>query len=151
MTNRDGGTGTSWAPCSLSPDGDDIKWSLWPTISNETLRNPLETFLVSFCLFLFCSLGFFRCRIDETMLILVYLGEGNACHAVFRSPSHTREEKFTKSAPSVVTQRAEFSSCFSFLKVAVFVLVDLFDRPVSLCCYLCRAQLQMPLYVSDIL
>lgn len=81
---------------------------------------------------LFCLI--FSCRIDEMMLIIVYLGEGNGCHAVFRNLSKTREEQFTRSVHSVIMELVEFSSCArnsgelrmkSFLKVSVFVLVDL--------------------------
>lgn len=139
MTNRDGGTGTSWAPCSLSLDGDDINWSLWPSISKETLRNPLEMFLALFCFVLFCWI--FRCRIDEMMLMIVYLGEGNTRHAVFRSSSRTGDEQFSESAPASVISRSWLKclcaqdvlwsfawNYFWILRVAVFVFGWPFDH-----------------------
>lgn len=162
MTNRDGGTGTSWAPCSLSLDGDDINWSLWPSISKETLRNPLEIVsgVILGLFVLFCWI--FLCRIDEMMLIIVYLGEGNTCHAVFRNSSHMREGQFTKSAPSVIAELVEISLCTRnsgvklFLKVPVFVLVDLFPhlQKEGLCpsaATYAKYCWKKPLYVTDIL
>lgn len=107
------------------------RWSLWPTISKETLRNPLEIFLLCFWVFFVWFCWIFLCGM-ETMLIIARRGEGDTCHAVSRNSWRMRaEQRSTKSAPSVVTELGW-----------IFVARVYFWSPVPLYRCLCKALLE---------